>query len=416
MEETDDFVAETGIPVQSTILTETVAITTGETVTTTTTPGTPLYAGQSIPLSPETMLFIGTEEAIGGKLPKKSSEGHKLQVMVVPKNAGFNKFYDRGENSHIVMLLHRNTARFGEWDDPLGHFFNRVSLSRVSLVFMGENDQENFAALCELDPNIAALHEEGRVFFWDELHGITPRQKVDDLTQGIKESLGVAKKKLFPRAKGVRLTKKSTHWSLAKWQKLLAGLGGLALFLTVMCSLPPLSRDAKRIHVPGAEKWTPAERDTYLNALNTLERERRAVGAERQRIDMVRRKMIEKINDIEEIESTINREKRNIVCGLLERREQLLQEYISGEHALKHIGDLRREISRMESARLLLPVNSRQELELERSISEKKYDLRVWEEGLGEIKKVEEELARSDVFSWSSPAEYCEVPLIASAY
>lgn len=65
---------------------------------------------------------------------------------------------------------------------------------------MGENDQENFAALCELDPNIAALHEEGRVFFWDDLHGTTPRQKVDELTQGIKESLGVTKTKVGPAA------------------------------------------------------------------------------------------------------------------------------------------------------------------------------------------------------------------------
>ena len=101
--------------------------------------------------------------------------------------------------------------------------------------------------------------------------------------------------------------------------------------------------------VPGAEKWTAAERETYLEELNKLERERKVVGAERMRIDNVRRKMIEKINDIEELENSINREKRTIVCGLLERREALVQEFTTVDHAQKHIAELGREVRLLES-------------------------------------------------------------------
>lgn len=166
--------------------------------------------------------------------------------------------------------------------------------------------------------------------------------------------------------------------------------------------------------MPEAERWTPAEKDAYWAELNKLELERREVGAERQRIDSVRRKMIEKINDIEELENAINREKRSIVCSLLERREHLMEEYISAERAMKHISDLQRELNRLETSFHHLPHGSREEIELQRNINEKKYDLRVWEEGLAELQKVEDELARSDVFSWTTPPEYCDVPLLTA--
>lgn len=395
---------------------------TGETLGTTTTTGVPLYAAGAAErknITPGTMLFIGTEDAIRGKLPAKSSAGEKLQIMSVRRTEDFRKFYDRGENSHIVLLLHRNTARFGEWDDPLGYFFHRVRVGNVSLVFMGENDQENFAALCELDPNISAVNDAGRVFFWNELEG-TPKQKIDELTYRIQDSLGLApagRKKLQKRRTFVAPPVKKKPWRLSKLQTILGALGVVALFLTLMCSFPPIDKYAtrvQRITVPGADRWTAAERETYLAELRKLELERQAVGAERQRIDTVRRKMIEKINDIEELENAINREKRNIVCGLLERRENLLQEYLSTEHALRHIADLRRDISRMESSLHQLPGGSRDQIELQRSINEKKYDLRVWEEGLTELKKVDDELARSDVFSWTSPPEYCGLPLLTA--
>jgi len=58
----------------------------------------------------------------------------------------------------------------------------------VSLVFMGENDQENFSALCALDPNIDAIHQAGRVFFWNDLEG-TPREKIDHLAERISHVL-----------------------------------------------------------------------------------------------------------------------------------------------------------------------------------------------------------------------------------
>jgi hypothetical protein len=165
------------------------------------------------------MLFVGTEDAVRGKLPQKSAAGYKMQILTVPRVDGFRKFYDQGEHTHLVLFLHRNTTRIAEFDDPLGFFFHRVKLGRgtfihhprpaascwhglvstyascynpitVSLVFVGENDQENFAALCELDPNIAAINEAGRVFFWNELEG-SPKQKIDDLTLRIQDSLGL---------------------------------------------------------------------------------------------------------------------------------------------------------------------------------------------------------------------------------
>ncbi len=149
------------------------------------------------PLNASTMLFMGTDDAVRGKLPTKSASGHKLQIQTFPHGDGFRKFYDQGDSSHVVLLLNRNTTRIAEFDDPLGFFFHRIRLNRgtakaftfgecrccvltsahvrghtlVSLVFMGENDQENFAALCELDPNIAAVNKAGRVLFWYELEG-----------------------------------------------------------------------------------------------------------------------------------------------------------------------------------------------------------------------------------------------------
>jgi septal ring factor EnvC (AmiA/AmiB activator) len=171
----------------------------------------------------------------------------------------------------------------------------------------------------------------------------------------------------------------------------------------------------EQITVPGSDRWTQEQKDTYLAEMRELERQRLEVGAERQRIDSVRRKMIEKINDIEELESSINREKRQIVCGLLERRETLMQEYTSVDHAQKHIAELRRDVHRMEGAQARLPAGGREQIEIQRSINEKKYDIRVWEEGLAELKKVEAELAGSDVFSWSQIPEYCDLPAVVVA-
>jgi hypothetical protein len=283
----------------------------------------------------------------------------------------------------------------------------------VSLVFMGENDQENFAALCELDPNIAAINKAGRVFFWNELEG-TPKQKIDDLTLRIQDSLGLVPagtEKVVHRKR--RPSVEATEfWKFNKLQAVLVALGVAALFISLICAFPPISKQARTITVPGAEKWTPAERETYLAEIHKLELERQAVGAERQRIDTVRRKMIEKINDIEELENTINREKRAIVCGLLERREELVREYTSVEYAQRHIDALKREVARLEATRRGVP-SEREELEVDRSISEKNYDIRVWTEGLAELKKVDEELARSDVFSWSEAPEFCGWPVTA---
>lgn len=385
---------------------------TGETLGTTTTQGVPLYtsAGPSRPVNASTMLFVGTEDAVRGRLPQKSAAGYKMQILTVPRVDGFRKFYDQGEHTHLVLFLHRNTTRIAEFDDPLGFFFHRVKLGRVSLVFVGENDQENFAALCELDPNIAAINEAGRVFFWNELEG-SPKQKIDDLTLRIQDSLGLVpagtQRVVHPKRRPSVVGK--DFWKFNNLQALLTALGVAALFISLLCYFPPIDRQARTITAPGAEKWTPAERETYLAELRKLELERQAVGAERQRIDTVRRKMIEKINDIEELENTINREKRTIVCGLLERREELVREYTSPEYAQRHIDALKREVARLEATGRGLP-SEREELEVERSISEKNYDLRVWAEGLAELKKVDEELARSDVFSWSEAPEFCGIP------
>lgn len=171
-----------------------------------------------------------------------------------------------------------------------------------------------------------------------------------------------------------------------------------------------------QITVPGAERWTQEQRDTYMAELRRLEKERLELSADRQRVEAVKRKMIEKINDIEDLEKTINTEKRHIVCTLLDRHNALLQEYTSVDHAEKHIAELRRDIIRMEAARARWSPESRDAIELERSIAEKKYDMRVWQEGLNELKKIEQELAGSDVFSWSQLPDYCDLPLIAPAH
>jgi hypothetical protein len=401
---------------------------TGETLGTTTTPGVPLYtnAGPSRPLNASTMLFIGTDDAVRGKLPTKSASGHKLQIQTFPHGDGFRKFYDQGDSSHVVLLLNRNTTRIAEFDDPLGFFFHRIRLGRVSLVFMGENDQENFAALCELDPNIAAVNKAGRVFFWNELEG-TPKQKIDDLTLRIQDNLGLVpagvqrKAALAPQRKRVLLTEKLAGgpWQLSKLQALLGALALGAVFFSLLCSFPPIDKHATKpvqITVPGAERWTQEQRDTYLAELRRLEKERLELSVDRQRVEAVKRKMIEKINDIEDLEKTINTEKRHIVCTLLDRHNALLQEYTSADHAEKHIAELRRDIIRMEAARARWSPESRDAIELERSIAEKKYDMRVWQEGLNELKKIEQELAGSDVFSWSQLPDYCDLPLIAPAH
>jgi hypothetical protein len=312
----------------------------------------------------------------------------------------------------VVLLLHRSTTRLGEIDDPTGLFFHRVRIGRVSLVFMGENDQENFSALCALDPNIDAIHQAGRVFFWNDLEG-TPREKIDHLAERISHVLMPADTERVasqPKRSVIAERPFVEPWRFKNIRMLLASLAFGALFLAFLCTLPPIEKHTKVI-APGAERWTQSERASYLNELHKLELERQAVDTERQRIESVRRKMIAKINDIEELETTINHEKRNIVCGLLERREDLMRDYISLEHAQRHISDLGHEVRRMESQLSRLPHGSREEIELQRNINEKKYDIRVWEEGLAELKKVEDELARSDVFSWASPLEYCEKPL-----
>lgn len=128
----------------------------------------------------------------------------------------------------------------------------------VSLVFMGENDQENFAALCELDPNIAAVNKAGRVFFWNELEG-TPKQKVDDLTLRIQDNLGLVpagvqrKADLAPQRKRVLLTEKLAGgpWQLSKLQALLGALTLGAVLFSFLCSFPPIDKHAAKVpHAP----------------------------------------------------------------------------------------------------------------------------------------------------------------------
>jgi hypothetical protein len=77
-----------------------------------------------------TILFMGTEGAVSGKLPGKSASGHKLQIQTFAQRDGFRKFYDQGEYPHMVLCLTRNTTRLAEFDDPLGMFFHRVRLGR----------------------------------------------------------------------------------------------------------------------------------------------------------------------------------------------------------------------------------------------------------------------------------------------
>ena len=226
------------------------------------------------------MLFIGTDDAVRGKLPTKSASGHKLQIQTFPHGDGFRKFYDQGDSSHVVLLLNRNTTRIAEFDDPLGFFFHRIRLNRgtakaltfgecrccvltsapvrghtqVWLVFMGENDQENFAALCELDPNIAAVNKAGRVFFWNELEG-TPKQKIDDLTLRIQDNLGLVpagvqrKAALAQQRKRVLLTEKLAGgpWQLSKLQALLGALTLGAMFFSLLCSFPPIDKHATKV-------------------------------------------------------------------------------------------------------------------------------------------------------------------------
>jgi hypothetical protein len=79
------------------------------------------------------MLFIGTDDAVRGKLPTKSASGHKLQIQTFPHGDGFRKFYDQGDSSHVVLLLNRNTTRIAEFDDPLGFFFHRIRLNRGTI-------------------------------------------------------------------------------------------------------------------------------------------------------------------------------------------------------------------------------------------------------------------------------------------
>jgi hypothetical protein len=123
----------------------------------------------------------------------------------------------------------------------------------VSLVFMGENDQENFAALCELDPNIAALNKAGRVFFWNELEG-SAKQKIDDLTLRIQDNLGLVpadqrKALLHPsrRKREYLTTDKATTWQFNKLQALAAALALAAVFFSLLCSFPPINRHAVKV-------------------------------------------------------------------------------------------------------------------------------------------------------------------------